>query len=237
MSETYQHGLPLVAGGQAQKHVTVNEALARLDAVAQLRVVSKDVTIPPQDAIDGQTYMVPEGATGAWAGQEGRIALWANGGWKIVQPRIGWQAWCEASGGSMIFDGTGWIEDAVVASGSGAATLFRIVEVDHVVAAGASSVATGLLPAGSMVFGVTGRVVDAITGTATGWKVGVAGSIDRYGSGLGVGLNSWASGMTSQPMAYYSDTDLVLTAEGGDFAGGIVRLSVHLMQLAMPRSV
>ncbi len=237
MSETYQHGLPLLAAGQAQKHVTVNEALARLDAVAQLRVVSKDVTIPPQDAADGQTYVVPVGASGAWAGQEGRIALWANGGWKIMQPRTGWQAWCEGSGDAMVYDGTDWVEDAVVISGSGAATLFRVAEVDHELAVGASSVAAGLLPGGSVVYGVTGRVVDAITGTATGWKLGVSGSVDRYGSGLGVDLNAWASGLTSQPLAYYSDTDVVLTAEGGDFGGGIVRLAVHYMQMVMPRSV
>ena len=36
MARTAQLDLPLVAPSQAQKHVTVNEALARLDAVAQL---------------------------------------------------------------------------------------------------------------------------------------------------------------------------------------------------------
>ena len=35
MASTAQLALPLVAPAQAQKHVTVNEALARLDAAAQ----------------------------------------------------------------------------------------------------------------------------------------------------------------------------------------------------------
>ncbi|MSU89013.1 DUF2793 domain-containing protein [Rhodobacteraceae bacterium 2CG4] len=235
MNETYQHGLPLLAGGQAQKHVTVNEALSVLDAVAQLRIVSRDLTVPPQAAVDGQTYVVPSGATGAWAGQEGRIALWANGGWKYFQPRIGWVAWCEASGASMTFDGVDWQEDAVVTSGSGAGTLFRIAEVDHTVSPGPISVATGLLPAGAVVFGVTGRVIEAITGAASAWTLGAGTSPDRYGTGYGIARNSWASGLTSQPLAYYSDTDLVLTAEGGDFSGGMVRLAVHYMQMIVPR--
>ena len=54
---------------QAQKHVTVNEALARLDAAAQLRVISFAETTPPASAVDGAGYLVPAGATGAWAGQ------------------------------------------------------------------------------------------------------------------------------------------------------------------------
>ena len=36
MAKTAQLDLPLVMPAQAQKHVTVNEALARLDAAAQL---------------------------------------------------------------------------------------------------------------------------------------------------------------------------------------------------------
>ena len=58
-----------VLPAQAQKHVTVNEALARLDAAAQLRVVSFAETTPPPSAVDGAGYAVPAGASGAWAGQ------------------------------------------------------------------------------------------------------------------------------------------------------------------------
>ena len=40
--------------------------------------------------------------------------------------------------------------------------------------------------------------------------------------------------LTSTPQTYYSDTDLLLTGEGGDFAGGDIRLAVHLMNLTIP---
>ena len=39
MVETYQFKLPLVQAAQAQKHVSVNEALARLDAAVQLWLI------------------------------------------------------------------------------------------------------------------------------------------------------------------------------------------------------
>lgn len=40
MARTTQLGLPLVLPSQAQKHVTVNEALVRIDAATQLSVRS-----------------------------------------------------------------------------------------------------------------------------------------------------------------------------------------------------
>ena len=39
--------LPLLAGGQSQKHVTVNEALRTIDAAAQLSVMSAGLSAPP----------------------------------------------------------------------------------------------------------------------------------------------------------------------------------------------
>jgi len=49
MAETSQFNLPLLSASQAQKSVTVNEALSILDAVAQLRIVSSTTTTPPSD--------------------------------------------------------------------------------------------------------------------------------------------------------------------------------------------
>jgi len=54
MTETNQFQLPLVQASQAQKHVTVNEALARLDAAAQLRLESIVIAVPPVTATDGE---------------------------------------------------------------------------------------------------------------------------------------------------------------------------------------
>jgi hypothetical protein len=108
---------------------------------------------------------------------------------------------------------------------------------DHAVPAGGAHETAVTIPAQSCVVGVTGRVTDAITGDATSWRLGVAGSDNRYGAGFGTGLNSFLRGLTGSPLTYYDETPLVLTPEGGDFAGGTVRLMVHLLQLDIPGPV
>ncbi len=64
-----------------------------------------------------------------------------------------------------------------------------------------------------------------------------AGAIDRYGSGLGLAQNSWAKGMSGAPVTYWADTALEISSDAGNFDGGLVRLVVHLVELALPRAV
>ena len=54
MPDTTRLGLPLLAPAQSQKHVTVNEGLARLDALVHLSVASFDTTAPPASPVDTQ---------------------------------------------------------------------------------------------------------------------------------------------------------------------------------------
>ncbi|WP_118134892.1 DUF2793 domain-containing protein [Oceanicella sp. SM1341] len=237
MSETRRMALPLIAAGQAQKHVTVNEALARLDALVWPQVLSADLAAPPAAPAEGDAHVVGAAPTGAWAGQAGSIAFRINGGWDFAAPRPGWRTHDLDSGAMLTFDGADWVADAVAFGSGGAATLGRVIEIDHAVAAGAVSTAAGAIPAGSVVLGVSARVTSALTGGATSWSLGVAGSADRYGSSLGVAQNSYAAGLTGSPQAYYNDTALTLTAAGGSFTGGAVRLAVHLWQLRPPRQV
>ncbi len=76
MSNTSNLVLPYLAVGQAQKHVTVNETLRRLDAVVQLSVVSASTTAEPGSPTDGAVYIVPSGKSGAsWSS----FANWSLG--------------------------------------------------------------------------------------------------------------------------------------------------------------
>jgi Protein of unknown function (DUF2793) len=237
MARTAQLDLPLVMPAQAQKHVTVNEALARLDATAQLRVVSSVLAAPPGSATDGVSYLIPGGATGEWSERAGQIAVWSNGGWVYLAPRAGWRAWDESRFGPQTYDGTGWVADAVAVSARGAGTIWKVVEFDHAVAPGGANDTVVAIPNQTQVLGVTGRVVSVLSGPGlTGWKIGVSGSADRYGSGLGLAEGSYLLGMSGTPVTYYGDTPLVLTAEGGQFAAGSIRLAVHLVQLVPPRA-
>ena len=81
MSETGILQLPLVQAAQAQKHITVNEGLRRLDGMVQLRLQSLSISTPPLTAQEGECWFVPSGAVNDWAGHEGEIATFANGGW------------------------------------------------------------------------------------------------------------------------------------------------------------
>lgn len=239
MSNTYQFDLPLLQASQAQKHVTVNEAIAKLDALAQLRFVSRSLSVPPSSPKDGEAYFVASSGTGDWAGQGDRIAIYSNGGWIFLDAKIGWQAWIEDEASSFRFDGSNWVAlgsfgDPVGEGG----TQVRTLEFDHVVTAGNTNQTLVPIPSHASVFGVSGRVVDAISANAaTSWKIGVSGSDNRYGDSYGMAFNSYALGMSGQPQTYYSDTPLLLTATGGEFVSGTIRLRIHYVALTPPNAI
>lgn len=236
MTETPRLSLPLLAPSQAQKHVTVNEALARLDALTHLTLTSASLTAPPAAAADGALYAVPTGAVNAWAGQEGTLAIAMGGGWVFVPPRRGWRALALDTGLPAIWDGTDWQMGAVTLSPSGSGLALKSLQMDVPFTVGASVTTPVVIPARAVLFGVTGRVVAEITGGATSWSLGVAGDTGRFGTGLGVGLNSWVNGPAA-PIVYWAPTALVLSAQGGTFTAGTVRLVVHYAELSLPAPV
>ena len=115
MSESALLSLPFIEAGQAQKHVTHNEALLKLDALVHLSVKSRALTAPPASPVEGDRYLVPAGATGAWAGQSGRIAAWQSGTWAYFVPVTGWQAWIAGEDKLSAFSGTAWVDQGGVA--------------------------------------------------------------------------------------------------------------------------
>ncbi|MEL6724345.1 MAG: DUF2793 domain-containing protein [Pseudomonadota bacterium] len=100
--------LPYLLPNQAQKHLTVNESLAALDALVQLSVISIDETAPPGAPQDGDRYTVGAGATGDWAGADARVVSFQRGTWQRYAPQVGWRAWVEAMEGFVVFDGAAW---------------------------------------------------------------------------------------------------------------------------------
>ena len=106
--------LPFLEGAQAQKHVTHNEALERLDIAVQAMVRGWEVTSPPGSPAEGACWLVGDAASGAWSGHAGDIAAFAGGGWLFVTPREGWRIWDRAGGRLMVLTGSGW----TVAGGS-----------------------------------------------------------------------------------------------------------------------
>ena len=160
MADAANLGFTLLKGGQAKKHVTVNEALTALDA--------------------------------------------AHGGETAI---------------------------SAVDAASGAATGDRVL-VEDVPVTGASVSTVIQIPNRARVEAVSVVVVEDVTG-ATSFKVGDAGSDNRFGDLLGVSAGSSNVGVISG-LAYYAAESVILTANGGSFTGGTVRVAIHCRVYTAP---
>jgi hypothetical protein len=106
--ETIHLGLPYLAPAQAQKHVTHNEALRRLDAVVQLSVLDADRTALPDDPAEGDRHIVAADATGDWSGKDGMVAAFIDGAWTFFAPEPGWIAYDRATESLLVRGSDGW---------------------------------------------------------------------------------------------------------------------------------
>ena len=106
MSQSPKLGLPYLEMSQAQKEITHNEALARLDALVQARCLGQR-DAPPAEAGEGDLYTVGESPTGAWSGHAGELAAW-YGGWLFLTPQAGWSLLDGARGRRLTHDGSAW---------------------------------------------------------------------------------------------------------------------------------
>ena len=108
---TARLGLPYLAAGQMQKHVTLNEALTRLDAVVQTAVVSRTEAVQPTAPPDGALYILPDAATGSvWAGRpQGSLMRAEAGGWSAVEPADGLIALVLDAGELVVREGETWL--------------------------------------------------------------------------------------------------------------------------------
>lgn len=100
--------LPYLAPSQAQKHVTHNEALLRLDILVQLVVEAFGADTPPALPEDGTVYALGAAPTGDWAGQGDMLAARVDGAWLFIAPKSGWRAWGRADGDLRVWDGAVW---------------------------------------------------------------------------------------------------------------------------------
>lgn len=238
MFDTRNFALPMLAANQTQKHVTMNEALVRLDALSSPTVESLDVSTPPEDAPEGAAWIVAGSATGAWAGHENEIGFRVNGGWSFAVPRAGWRIWVGDRNAAYLFSGSAWVPEPVGPVIAGAFMSAGLVTGDTEIVSGAGFDTSIVIPDRAVVIGVTARVIAGISGAGlSGWRLGTPGATNRYGSSIGLALNSIANGVTGTPVAYYEPTPLRIEAEGGTFETGAVRLAIHYLALTPPEAV
>jgi hypothetical protein len=109
MSDTTSRlGLPLIAAAQAQKHVPVNEAMARLDLIVQASVLTMGQNVPPELPLNGESHLVGSEPSGAWADVAHHLAIYEAGGWRFAAPFEGFRCWVAAEGGLCVFRGGAW---------------------------------------------------------------------------------------------------------------------------------
>jgi hypothetical protein len=119
LSESTNLGLPYLAQGQAQKHVTANESYCRLDALVQLAAMSATTAAQPASPADGEVYILLSGKTGAaWGGMAvGALAHYHDGVSEQITPREGFVAFVKDENLLCACDGASWITHNSVSSG------------------------------------------------------------------------------------------------------------------------
>jgi hypothetical protein len=118
MPQTPNLSLPFLEAGQAQKHVTHNEALRLLDAVVQLAAAAVSSS-PPGSPANGERHIVGAGASGAFATHENEVAAFQDGAWIFLAPQIGWRAWNIDEEALLVWTGAAWNEVSGGAGGGG----------------------------------------------------------------------------------------------------------------------
>lgn len=99
--------LPYLQTGQAQKELTHNEALQRLDICVQ-SVVEAVLDAPPATPEAGKCWLVSATPSGEWSGNATSIAQWTAGGWRYVLPLDGFRVWVKSSATYLCHSGGNW---------------------------------------------------------------------------------------------------------------------------------
>ena len=170
------------------------------------------------------------------------MALWTDGAWLRLPPRTGWVVWIEDEARMVVRIGAVWmpLDEAMgllsqaasvdVAKGAlGSTTGMAVLEQTLAGLTGATVASTIEIPDRAIVLGVSTRTVTTITG-ATSYDCGIAGEASKFGGALGISPGSTNIGVIG-PQAFYADTPIVLTAQGGSFTGGAVRIAIHYLTL------
>lgn len=127
MSQTNsaRHGLPFLLTGQAQKELTHNEALIRLEAllhpVVEAERTSPDTGLSMADS--GKCWLVadsmPNAAPGDWAGHAREIAYWTGGSWRFVRPVAGMSIWNRQNNSQLHYISGQWTAAPAISNATG----------------------------------------------------------------------------------------------------------------------
>lgn len=102
-------GLTDVASNDPTAYASINFNSRVIEALGRRVIESTALTAPPGSPNDGEVYYVAATATGAWAGEDGRLAVRVNAGWHFVDVWTGMHAWVDSASEQQRFNGTTWV--------------------------------------------------------------------------------------------------------------------------------
>ncbi len=236
MSETPRLQLPYVQAAQAQKHVTVNRSLDRLDLLVNLAAKSRMHQSPPSDPQDGDRYVVPPGASGAWQGRDNAVAAFAGDAWAYFPPHHGMQVWIEEEARRYTFGGAGWTAETAPSDPLAGAKFRMIREEADFAASGAGTRLQSVIPPWSFVLAAACLILSEVTGVS-GWKLHTTETTGRDLIPSGpLAAGARAAEFYSTPLAVRgTQAGLRLSAlDGGQILSGRGIISVHLISFSFP---
>jgi hypothetical protein len=103
---------------------------------------------------------------------------------------------------------------------------------------GATTDTTITFPNQCLIFGVSLRVVTLITGSGvTSFDIGrVGGAANEFGNDVGLTAGTTNQGLLGNPSGNYASTAVRITANGGTFSGGTVRVQINYLLCNPPTS-
>jgi len=227
MNTTAKLNLPYILTAQAQKEVTHNDALNLLDIFTRPVVQAIGQNVPPGSPETGSCYAVGASPSGAFIGHEHAVACYTSNGWLFAAPFKWLEVVNEADQARYVYDGSAWVPFGMILRDSG--EYLRVERFEETLSCSGASVTLATpIPDRATVLAVNTRVNTAITG-ASSFDIGVSGDLARYGDDVGIALDTTNIGLSQHPYAYYTETDITLTANGGNFTAGAVTVSVQYL--------
>lgn len=147
MATTARLGITLLETAQAQKEITVNEALARIDSVLNGGAIDKDIATPPVSPVAGDVYIIAASPTGAWTGKVAQIAYFDQV-WRFIVPKEGMMLWVMDEDKHYVYNGSAW---QIVVSG-GASSEGALVAEGRLSLTSGTAVTTSDVTAASVVY-------------------------------------------------------------------------------------
>lgn len=100
--------------GQDGWKVPMDYNLAILACMVKRQVVSGAITSPPTNPLAFEVYIVPAGASGAWAAQVGKLACRFLGAWYYITPWVGAEFYNLATSAYVAWNGSAWVQTRTI---------------------------------------------------------------------------------------------------------------------------